>query len=234
MVDSTDAPRPDRGGGRRTGRADPRRARARRRLLAAGRAAEDRAEAVADPHSGPGGRAGARDRLPAAAAPGGADGLRGAHRRPRRPPARETPPGRAIEWLQSSSAREIRDRRGERRRSRVGAGRPRVRERRRHRQPARHHGRGRGHRAGRRVGVLRPHPVRRLQLVSPATRGDVRDAGRAQARPLDRDRARRRVPCVRSRRAQPGPLPLPASRAQPRPLRGRRRGADAGARRARA
>ena len=85
--------------------------------------------------------------------------------------------------------------------------------------------------AGRRLGLLRPHPVRRLQLVSPAPRGDVRDAGRAQARPLDRDRARRRVPRVGSRRAQPGPLPPPPRQPAPRPVRGRGRGPDAGARR---
>ena len=55
--------------------ADPRGDRARRRILAARGPAEDRAEAVADPHAAPGDRAGAGGGLTAPAAPGRPDGL---------------------------------------------------------------------------------------------------------------------------------------------------------------
>ena len=51
---------------------------------------------------------------------------------------------------------------------------------------------------------------------------------------VDRDRARRRLPRLGRRRAEPRPLPPPARRPAPRPLRGRGRGADAAARRSRA
>ena len=62
---------------------------------------------------------------------------------------------------------------------------------------------------------------------------DVRAGGRPQARPFDRDRARRRLPRLGARRREPPPLPLPPRRPAPRPLRGRRRGSDAAARRGR-
>ena len=67
--------------------------RPRRELVAARRPAEDRREALADPHAGSGARAGARDRAAAGARAGGPDGLRGAHRRPRRQPARQARAG---------------------------------------------------------------------------------------------------------------------------------------------
>ena len=81
------APRRDRGGARRRRPADPRLHRHRRQLVGARRPGQDRAEALADPHGRAGGRAGARDRTPAADRTRRADGLRGPDRRRRRHPA---------------------------------------------------------------------------------------------------------------------------------------------------
>ena len=198
------------GGGQR---ADPRGDRARRRLLAARRAAEDRAQALADPHAAPGGR---RSRARSRRAPrlrlvglmayeGHIAGLGD------RPPGKRLQ-GRVIEWLQRA-----RRARSARRRAAVVAAVSELADL----EFVNGGGTGSLHgttgedavtelAAG--LGLLRPHAVRRLQLVPAAARGDVRDAGRAQARALDRDRARRRLPRLGARRAQPRPLPLPARR----------------------
>ena len=61
----------------------------------------------------------------------------------------------------------------------------------------------------------------------------IRPADRAQAQPRCRHRAGRRLPCLRQRRSLPRPLPLAAVRTRARPRGGRRRGADAAARRRR-
>ena len=149
-----------------------------------------------------------------------------------RPPGKRLQ-GRVIEWLQSRSAREIRARRAA-----VVAAVSELADL----EFVNGGGTGSLHgttaedavtelAAG--LGLLRPHAVRRLQLVPPAARGDVRDAGRAQAR------ARRSRPCsgggyLGSGLGEPSRVPSPYLPAglQPRPLRGRGRGPDAGARRA--
>ena len=166
------------GGG---GRADPGLHRAGPELVAAGGRMKIGAKRSPDPHARAG--AGAR-RARSRAAPGfelaGADGLRGAHRRPGRPAAgKRAWQEPVIRWIKRRSAAEI----AERRAAVVAAVREvapvPIRERRRHRQPPHHHARGRGHRDHGRLRPLRAHPVRPLRRLHAHPRGDVRAAGGA-------------------------------------------------------
>ena len=108
-------------------------------------------------------------------------GLRGAHRRRRRPPRGKPLMGAAIRTMQKLSA--ARDRRAPRRGRRGGrAVAPLAdRQRRRHRHRRGERRRARGHRGHGRLGLLRPHPLRPLLDARAAPGGDVRAAGRAQA-----------------------------------------------------
>ena len=80
------------------------------------------------------------------------------------------------------------------------------RQRRRHRQPRADRRRGRGHRDHRRLGLLRPHPLRPLQPLQPHPRRRLRPADRAQAR---RRAWRRRSAAATSPRAAATPARLP-------------------------
>ena len=115
---------------------------------------------IRTPRAGAGARA--RDRPAPRARAGGADGLRGAHRGPGRPPAWQARSG-ACDPLHQAPLR-CRDRRAARggrgRRARGGAGADR--ERRRHRKHPDHPRGGRGHGDHGRLGLLRAHAVRPL------------------------------------------------------------------------
>ncbi len=79
-----------------------------------------------------------------------------------------------------------------------------------------------------RLGVLRPHPVRPLLVVSPHPRRDVRDAGGATPERRGGHAARRRLSGVGRGGSRPPSAAAPAARAQARRNGGCRRGPDAG------
>ena len=169
----------------------------------------------------------------------GDHGLRGPDRRRRRrsagqPAARPGDPRDAGALCAGARAAARGDRRGCRgdARSRAGAAAA-VRQRRRHRQHRGHRGRARRHRGRGRLGALRAHAVRRLQLLQPAAGGDVRAARRASPGPWRGDRAGGRLPGLGARRRGPAAAPLPARGPAARSPGGCGRGADAAAGRCR-
>ena len=130
-------------------------------------------------------------------------------------------PGRAlrnfgIRRMQSSSLAEIRRAPGrDRRRGRRGRAAS-VRQRRRHRQPRADERRAGGHRAGGRLGLLRPRVVRRLQPLLAAPGRRLRPADRPPLVPRLRDRARRRLRRLGPGGRRPAAAAVAARRPPPR------------------
>ena len=201
-------------------------------LVGAGRAAEDRAQALPDPHAAAGrrasrGRSWRRPRLKLVglmAYEGHIAGLGD------RPPGKRLQ-GRVIEWMQSRSAEEIRERRAA-----VVAAVSELAEL----EFVNGGGTGSLH------GTTGEDAVTELAAGSGFFAPTLFDTYSSfKLRPaamfampvvrkpsaVDRDRAGRRLPRLGRRRAEPRPLPPPARRPAARPLRRRGRGADPGARR---
>ena len=86
------------------------------------------------------------------------------------------------------------------------------------------------HRGHRRLGLLRPRPLRPLQPLLADPGGLLRPADRAQAGAGGGDRARRRLPCLGQRRHGAAAGAVAAGWPATRSRGGRRRGADAAAR----
>ena len=176
MVDSDRAPQFHRGRESIPGGPRPVVHRARHGVPRRRRPGEDRPQALSGPHPRGSRRPRTPDRGPARVRARGADGIRGPHRRRRRPAARQAAPG--FRDPPDAASVGVGDRRSAgRRRGRRAGGRPgRDRERRRDRQPAVDDARGRRHRADRGVGLLRADPVRPLLRVHASPGRGVRAA----------------------------------------------------------
>ena len=216
------AARSDRGLRRRRADADPGRDRHRRRLPGPPRRPPGRAEAIADQdgRGSPPVRRG--DRLTTGAGARRADGLRGPDRGGRRcragtrPPQLRDPPDAELVAGRDPRAPGRDRRRGHRGRAAS------VRQRRRHRQPRADERRAGGHRAGGRLGLLRPRVVRRLQPLLAAPGRRLRPADRPPLVPRLRDRARRRLRRLGPGGRRPAAAALAARRPPPRSPRGGR------------
>ena len=101
--------------------------------------------------------------------------------------------GPHIRALKRRSVRELRERAPGGRRGGARRDRPALRQRGRHGQPAPVRRRPGGHRAGRRLGPVRPDPLRRLRRPRPAPGDGLRPAGRAPTGPGLRHGVRRRL-----------------------------------------